>query len=108
VVERLIMSVSSEPADVGACAKVTSQTTTATIDGKPFVVTKTSATQGSSITDTTVYQVLRNRTCFEVRDAVTYSSNTHLTAAELEQQRQNLKASAALMGTIVQSYKVNY
>lgn len=106
VVDRLVMSVSSEPADVGSCDKSTTQTSTATIDGKIFTTSKVSTNKDGNFTDTTVYRILRNQTCFELRDSVTYSDNARLTATQAEQQRLNIQAAKASIGTVVQSYKV--
>lgn len=105
VADRLLITVSSEPRDLGECAKTTTQTSTATINGVVFVTSKSSKEEGGNYTDTTVYQTVHNQTCFDIRESVTYATNARLTATEAEQQRLNMQASAALMSTIINSFK---
>ncbi len=105
VADRLLITVSSEPRDLGQCAKTTRQTSTATINGVIFVTSKLTAEVGGNYTDTMVYQTVHGQTCFDLRESVTYSTNARLTATEADQQRLNMQASAALMSTIINSFQ---
>ncbi|MDB5225234.1 MAG: hypothetical protein JWL87_186 [Candidatus Adlerbacteria bacterium] len=108
VVDRLTLSVSSEPADVGDCAKQTTTSSTATINGAIFTKYASSATAEGQLTNTTTYQIKQNQACFEIRDVVTTSDIAKLSASEVAQQKANVDAAAALMGTIVASYRLTY
>lgn len=106
VVDRLTVSVSKEPVDVGACmTKPSTTSSTATINGVPFLKYQTQEDVQGKVVTTTTYRTVHNSTCYELLDVVTSTTANQLSVAEIETQRANVAAASALIASIIQSFR---
>lgn len=105
VVDRLAVNVSAFPSDVGSCMnKPHPQTSTATISGVPFLTYKIEEEVQGQMVVTTVYRVVRNSVCYEIRDVVNSPVIAQLTAAEVAQRTANIEAAKAFSSSILNSF----
>ncbi len=105
VVERFSVSVSKEPTDMGTCTKGVGRIWTTTVDGVPFVTYQVSESkEGQNITST-IYRVMHDSMCYELRDTLVSSVTEELTAHQNAQQNANIVATGALVDSLVQSFR---
>ncbi len=105
VVERFSVSVSKEPTDVGTCTKGVGRTWTTTVDGVPFVTYQVSESKDGQNITSTVYRVMHEAFCYELRDTVVSSVTAELTAHQNAQQNANIEATGALVDSLVESFR---
>lgn len=105
VVNRLTVSMSAEPSDVGECTTTASNTKPVTINGAYFTTYTTHETKDAQVIDSTVYRIKRDKNCYELREVITSTIEAKLTAAQVQQQKANSAATSALINSIVQTFR---